>query len=93
MTLAELNQKLNALGLNLTWDGRRSILIVGNPAFANPLLMLNPYLPREEYTGTLSVKSINIALFTETQIKHAIMYVDHFLSTDLEKRDLKKKEG
>lgn len=78
MKLKELQEKLAKLGLGMVWDIDKKNVSVGNPAFANPLLWVNAY---DEYDGSVRVKSINIPLYTESQVRGALLLVDEFMST------------
>lgn len=86
MTVQELNAELNKLGLGVVWDADRQKARVESRSFANPIIHFDAY--QKEYTGTISVKSINTPLFTASQIKKAIEAVDAFLKTPLANRGL-----
>jgi len=86
MNIKEFREELNKVGLSLLWESDKNKLAVWNPNFANPLLWMNPY--EENYKGNVGVKSINAPLFSETQIRRAIILADEFLQTPLKDRGL-----
>jgi len=75
MTEQEFYEEITKLGLTIIihGDGEKAI---GHPVFANPLLWFND---EEEYRGSVTLKSINIPLYSAEQIKHASILVDTYL--------------
>jgi hypothetical protein len=86
MNIKELSTELNKINLRIVWSSCGKRVCVGSPRFANPLLWINVY--EEDYQGNVRVKSINIQLFTEKQIKKALMLVDEFMQTPVRDRGL-----
>lgn len=75
MTEQEFYEEIFKLGLTIInhGDGEKA---VGHPKFANPLLWFND---EEEYQGSVTLKSINVPLYTAEQIKQATVLVDAYL--------------
>ncbi|WP_143804810.1 hypothetical protein [Paraliobacillus ryukyuensis] len=88
MDINKLYDELGKLGLGTVWDADDKNVSIGNPSFANPLLWFNAYTKKEDYHGTISIKSINAPLFTGEQIKKSLYLVDTFLQTPLRNRGL-----
>ncbi len=86
MEIKELYMKLGKIGLGVVWDIDLKHASVGIPEIANPLLWFDAYT--EEYQGNVRVKSINVPLFSEVQIREALLLVDEFLQTPLQRRNL-----
>ncbi|WP_424236352.1 hypothetical protein [Bhargavaea ginsengi] len=86
MDVKEFHEELKKVGLSLLWEVDKKKLAVWNPNFANPLLWMDAY--EEDYKGNVRVKSINAPLFTEEQIRKALILSDEFLQTPLEDRGL-----
>lgn len=88
MTLEELYTEINELKLSVIWDIDTTRFSIGNPSFANPILWVDAYMDHRYYEGTVSVKAINVPLFSTEQIQGALILADKFLSTPLKEREL-----
>lgn len=71
----EFRESIFELGLT-TIDNEDGEKAVGHPICTNPLLLFND---EEEYRGSVTVKSINISLYSEKQIKEALLLVEDYL--------------
>lgn len=88
MKFNEFSNELKKLGLSLCWDVNKEFISVGNPNFANPIIWFNPRIEKSDYTGSVTVKSINAPLFTGEQIRRALQLVDELLMTQLKDREV-----
>lgn len=86
LTFDQLTEKLGSVGLSLCWDANQEWISVGKREFANPMLWFNPRMKEKDYNGSVTVKSINIGLFSKDEVHTALMLVNSFLLTDLGKR-------
>ncbi len=86
MTLNELYIELRKIGLGVVWHSDKKWISIGSSSFANPLLWFDAY--SEDYQGSVKMKSINAALFSDLQIKKSLILVDQFLNTPLKGRQL-----
>lgn len=88
MTFDDLGKALSKFRLVLCWDVNKDMISVGKREFSNPLLWFDPRTEEKDYTGSVTVKSINVGLYSSEEVYVALNLVNSFLLTDLAQRNI-----
>lgn len=88
MTFKSLSSKMNILGLVVVREREGGLFSVAPKGIANKMLFFNVNIPASAYNGNVTVKAINVNLFTAQRLHKALILVDEFLQTPMESRGL-----
>lgn len=85
MTYLEFCNKIANLDLCIT-KHNDNLWSVGYKRIANPMLYFNPLIEEEDYSGDVSVKSINVRMFKGDELKQVLTLIDELLLTKISDR-------